>query len=161
MTGNDTNMNIKSENKFTLESALAAKQNNTLKLWVQNFLRDEGKNTKLADVLKANKKVWADLVEYDLLKLVRVMGPEKEMVFQEDQKKWEHRINTFTDLIKDGYKPAPLIVTDIWGDLHISDGTHRFEALKKAEIKKYWTIFYLKNPNNIRIILDSIKNTLL
>jgi hypothetical protein len=152
-------VNIKSENKFTLENALLARENNTLKLWVQYFLRDEGKNPKLANVLKANKKVWVDLVEYNLLKLVRVMGPEKEMVFHEDQKKWEQRINTFVDIIKDGYKPAPLIVTDIWGDFHISDGTHRFEALKKAGIKEYWTIFCLENPNNVQIVLDSIKNT--
>jgi hypothetical protein len=152
-------MNIKLENKFTLENALQAKKNNTLELWVQNFLRDEGDNPKLAAVLKEDRKVWVDLVEYNLSKLVRAMGPEKEMIFHEDQEKWEQRIDTFVDLIKSGFKPAPLIVTDLWGDFHISDGTHRFEALKKAGIQKYWTIFYLENPNNVQIILDNISNS--
>ena len=151
-------MKVKLENKFTLKNALQAKKNKTLELWVQNFLRDEGKNLKLADVLKEDRKIWVDLVEYDLSKLTRITGPEKEMTFREDQKKWDQRVNTFVELIKNGYESVPLIVTDLWGDFHISDGNHRCEALKKTGIQKYWTIFCLENPNNVKIILDNISN---
>lgn len=151
--------NIKYKNIFTLESALIAKENNTLNVWVQDFLKGEGKNPKLADVLKKRKNVHIDLIEYNLSKLVRVMGPEKKMTFNEDQNKWKKRINDFVKLIKEGYKPVPLIVTDFWGDYHISDGTHRFEALKKMGINKYWIIFCLEKSNNIKTILGLTINT--
>jgi hypothetical protein len=146
------------KNKFTLKNALQAKKNNTLELWVQNFLRGEGENLKLADVLKEDRKIWVDLVQYDLSKLLRITGPEKEMTFREDQKKWEQRVNAFVELIKNGYESVPLIVTDLWGDFHISDGNHRAEALKRTGVQKYWTIFYLENPDNAKIILDNISN---
>jgi len=69
-----------------LESALLAKEKNTLMVWIQNFLMGEGKNPKLAEVFKKRKNVYIDLIEYDLSKLVRIMGSEKGMTFCEDQK---------------------------------------------------------------------------
>ena len=96
----------------------------------------EGKNPKLAEVFKKRKNVYIDLIEYDLSKLVRIMGSEKGMTFCEDQKMQKRRIDNFVKLIKEGYKPVPLIVMDFWGDYHISDGTHRFEALKTIGINK-------------------------
>lgn len=41
--------------KFTLESALKAKKEANLEEWVQQYLRDEGHNVKLANILKENE----------------------------------------------------------------------------------------------------------
>jgi hypothetical protein len=151
-------MKVKLENIFTLKNALQAKKNNTLEIWIQNFLRGEGENIKLAAVLEKNRKIWVDLIEYDLSKLTRITGPEKEMTFREDQEKWDKRVNNFVELIKNGYESVPLIVTDLWGNFHISDGNHRFEALKRTGVQKYWTIFCLENPDNVKIVLDNVSN---
>lgn len=142
--------------KFTLESALKAKKEANLEEWVQQYLRDEGHNIKLADILRENKIVWADLIEYNLDKLNRAMGPEEEMPFREEKEKWEERINNFYILIKKGFTPPPIIATDLWDDIFISDGTHRFEALKKNGINKYWVIFFIKNPISKQKILENL-----
>ncbi len=139
--------------KFTLESALKAKKEATLEEWVQQYLRDEGHNVKLADILKENEIIWVDLIEYNLDKLKRAMGPEENMLFREEKEKWKKRINNFSILIKGGFSPSPIIATDLWGDISISDGTHRFEALKQTGIKKYWVIFFIKNPISKQKIL--------
>lgn len=142
--------------KFTLESALKAKKEASLEEWVQQYLRDEGHNIKLANILQENEIIWVDLIEYNLDKLKRAMGPEDDMLFKEEKEKWEERINNFAILIKGGFSPSPIIATDLWDDISISDGTHRFEALKKTGFKKYWVIFFTKNPISKQKILENI-----
>lgn len=142
--------------KFTLESALKAKGQGKLHQWVINYLNDEGKNEKLSKILKEESNIWMDIVEYPLDKLERVMGPEKEMVFRESPKKWEKRINHFMECIKNGEALPPIMATDYWNEIHICDGTHRYEALKRTGYKKYWTIFYIKNENNKQEVLNNV-----
>jgi len=142
--------------KFTLESAIEAKNKRGLHQWVIEYLNDEGSNKKLSKILTEEKYIWMDLVEYPLNQLKRVMGPEKKMLFHEDFKKWDRRIEHFIRCINKGELLPPIIATDFWNGVHISDGTHRFEALKKTGHKKYWTIFYVKNENNKQGVLSNI-----
>lgn len=130
--------------KFTLESALKAKKQGKLHQWVLDYLNGEGKNKKLAKILKEEKYFWSDMFEYPLNKLKRVMGPEKGMIFHEENNKWEKRVIWFMNCLEKGESLPPIIVTDFWKDIHISDGSHRYEALKKSGYEKYWTIFYIK-----------------
>ena len=139
--------------QFTLESAIIADKNNKLYEWLQDFLRSEGKNPKLADIITNERPVWIGLIEYDLNKLKRAMGPEPEMVFIEEKEKWDKRINNFVQLLKNGLKPCPIIASDYWDDIQICDGTHRFEALKLVGVKKYWTIFFVRDLNNRKAII--------
>ena len=142
--------------KYTLDSALTAKEEGKLHLWVLDYLNSEGNNKKLGKILKEEKYIWSDLVEYPLDKLERVMGYEEGMIFREDRDIWEKRILYFTKCLKKGESFTPLISADYWGGIHIADGTHRFEALKKSGFKKYWTIFYLKGENNKQEVIKSI-----
>lgn len=142
--------------KFTLESAIEANNQRGLHQWVIEYLNDEGGNKKLSKILTEEKYLWVGLLEYPLDQLKRVAGPEKEMLFQEGIKKWDRRIEHFIQCISKGELLPPIIATDFWNGIHISDGTHRFEALKKTGRKKYWTIFYLKRKNNKREVLSNI-----
>ncbi len=142
--------------KFTLKSALKAKEQEKLHQWVINYLNNEGRNEKLSKVLKEESNIWMDIVEYPLDKLKRVMGPEKEMIFRESLKKWEGRINHFIKCIKNNEVLPPIIATDYWDEIHICDGTHRYEALKRIGCKEFWTIFYIKNENNKQEVLSNI-----
>ncbi|MFV1917716.1 MAG: hypothetical protein ACC618_04540 [Patescibacteria group bacterium] len=83
------------------------------------------------------------------------MGFEKGMKFREDRNKREKRILYLTECLKKGESFAPLIATDFWDDIHLADGTHRFEALKKSGLSKYWTIFYIRDENNKQEVLNS------
>lgn len=134
--------------KFTLESAQKAQQEQKLHQWVIEYLNSEGNNTKLAKILNEEQCIWIDLVEYPLDRLSRVMGPEENMVFREKQETWKKRIEYFVNRLNDGEVFSPIIATDIWDSIHIADGTHRFEALKKTGHTKYWTIFFIKDAKN-------------
>ena len=142
--------------KFTLESAIEAKNQRRLHQWVIKYLNDEGDNKKLSKILTEEKYIWMDLVKYPLNQLKRVMGPEKGMLFQENLRKWNRRVEHFIRCINKEELLPPIIATDFWNGVHISDGTHRFEALKKTGHKKYWTIFYVKNENNKQGVLSNI-----
>ena len=138
--------------KFTLSTALEAKKRNRLHPWVINYLNDEGGNQKLARTLNEKGNVWVDIVEYPLNRLKRVWGSEEDMIFHEDRDEWEKRVSTIMKSIKDGEVFPPIIVTDFWDDIHISDGTHRYEALVKLGKDKYWTIFCFEREDSKKIL---------
>ncbi len=141
---------------YTLDSALRAKKEGKLHQWVLDYLNSEGKNKKLGKILKEEEYIWSDLVEYPLDKLERVMGFEKDMIFKESRDKWEKRILYFTNCLKKGESFAPLISADYWGGIHIADGAHRFEALKRLGFRNYWTIFYIREESNKQEVIKGI-----
>lgn len=132
---------MRQEYLFTLEGALEANVNGKLYDWTQDFLRSEGGNEKLADIV-VEKPASIQLIEFPLSRLKRIMGPEENMKFPEDKEVWGQRVNKLEEKIKEGIKLPPLIVTDFWDDLAISDGSHRYEALLRSGLDKYWTIFF-------------------
>ena len=141
---------------YTLNSALRAKEEGNLHQWVLDYLNSEGNSKKLGKILKEEKHIWSDLINYPLDKLERVMGFEEGMIFQEDRDIWEKRVLYFTNCLKKGETFAPLISADYWRGIHLADGAHRFEALKKSGFNKYWTIFYIREENNKHEVLKDI-----
>lgn len=142
--------------KYSLDSSLEARKQGKLHQWVLDYLNSEGNNRNLAKILKEEKYIWSDMFEYPLDKLKRVMGYEKGMKFREARSKWEKRVSYLVKCLEKNESLVPLISTDYWDDIHLADGAHRFEALKKTGHKKYWTIFYVKNENNKREVLSNI-----
>jgi hypothetical protein len=141
--------------KFTLERFIEANNNGTLKELTIEYLLTEGKNKHLADHLSNNKIIWVDLIEYPLRQLRREMGYEGEgLVFSENKEQWDQRVGLLKNDIQQGYTPPPLIATDFWDDVHLADGSHRHEAFVQLNWSKYWTIFFIKNEANKKIILD-------
>jgi hypothetical protein len=135
----------KSMHTFSIESALEAKRDNQLKEWAITFLNGEGNNKRLGQILKETDCSYVDLIELPLKQLTRVAGPEPDMVFKESDDSWERRIASLQAALREGYMPPPLIATDFWGDLHISDGSHRHEAFMRNGVEKYWVILFRKN----------------
>jgi len=144
---------------LTLETAKQAKENDSLYQWVVDFM-DNDNNKSLAKTLKENKDIflWTDLIEFPLNKLTRIMGPEKDMLFQEKEETWERRVGDLVNEIKNNsHIPCPLIVTDFWENLNIADGSHRHEALLRNNIDKYWIIFLIKYKKNIDWVLNNLE----
>lgn len=129
----------------TLKTALQAAENNDLESWVQDYLRSDGNNERLADILKNDRKIRYTLVELPLSDLKRIIGPEQGMKFTESESIWEERISILQQKIVQGEIFPPLIVTDLWEKGEISDGGHRREALLREGYEKYWVIYCLKN----------------
>lgn len=129
--------------RFTLQTALQARDNNTLEQWVQDYLYNEGQNKGLADSFK-KESISYSLCEYHLLKLKRIMGPENNMKFFESEDVWEKRIQELQAKIVKGETMPPLIVTNLWSENEIADGAHRHEALLRQGYRDYWVIFCKK-----------------
>lgn len=137
---------------FSLESAFEAEKNSQLFQWTQDYLRSEGNNSGLADHLLNEDPSLIILKEFPLKKLKRIMGPESGMNFSEEFEVWELRVNSLVQVVKDGTTFPPLIVTDFWEPLTLSDGSHRHESMIRLGIEEYWTLFFFKSLESIKLI---------
>lgn len=114
--------------------------------WVQGFLRGEGGNIKLADTLLRYCEYACGPVDYPLDQAVGIIGPTKEYKFFEEETSFNARINEMVASIENGWKPAPLILTNIWEDyMEIADGGHRHRALLRAGYQRYSAILYFRD----------------
>jgi len=140
----------------TSENALLAKQNGTLEKWVQNLLLSED-SYELAKTFAREKPVAVEILQFPLSQLKRIEGPEENEEHRQSPDVWEGEVNELAKKIKNGYKPAPLIVTDFWNYFEIADGNHRHEALLRVGIKSYWTIFFIKHEKGRKYLQDIMK----
>lgn len=109
--------------------------------WVISFLRGPGNNEHLADIVE-KIGILPTFSEQDLSKLQRICGPERGMIFHEDECEWQRRVFQIQKKLKEGWQAPPLIVTNYWGDFHISDGSHRHEALLRNGVSVFPVITY-------------------
>lgn len=140
----------------TPENALLAHQSNSLLDWVQQLLISEG-NSSLAESLSKEDPILVDIINVPLSLLKKIEGPEEDVESRLSPGVWEGNVSKLTELIKNGYKPSPLIVTDYWNYFEIADGNHRHEALLRNGIKSYWTIFLIKHPEGKKYFLKKFK----
>lgn len=137
--------------QLTSQDALQAKGKGTLREWVQEYLNSE-KNYGLAAALEKQTAVFVDIIEFPLAELRKIEGPEP-VSDRESLDRWEERVSAIELLIDQGYEFPPLVVTDYWKPLEIADGSHRHEAFLRKGIKKYWTIFFIKDKSNKQKVL--------
>ena len=105
-----------------------------------------GRNEILAGGLKADGKYHTGFIHYELSKLKLLLGTDKSFRYYEEPDKFHAKVDAMVKSIRDGWKPVPLIATDLWNDgLELNDGTHRAYALMQLGVKTYPTIFYFKN----------------
>jgi hypothetical protein len=141
---------------ITIRHAREAAAQHRLGAWVDEFLTSEGGNAKLAQALQEHSSAQVMFVEFPLAQLRRVMGPEESMIWREDPQKWTRRVEAIRQAIRSGHDVPPLIATDFWDDLHLSDGNHRHEALRQLGVEKYWTIFCLEDPSRVAWVNEQL-----
>ncbi|HEY1074749.1 MAG TPA: ParB N-terminal domain-containing protein [Patescibacteria group bacterium] len=135
----------------SLEGALAATQNNQLEEWIHAFLVDgSNPNAPLSEGLKAiPSRVYSEPILFPLSKLTRVCGPEEGMEYTLEKEGWERKIATLVERVKSGWNPQPLLSAGTGDEAFtIRDGSHRYETLVRAGIKKYWVIFFFDNDQD-------------
>ncbi|MEZ4210335.1 MAG: hypothetical protein R3B38_01325 [Patescibacteria group bacterium] len=128
--------------QWNIESATQAYQENRLQEWCVDYLKHEGNNLKLAEVLEnlENKVLVQSLTLEPLDSLNIQVGPPGSNRKWTDND-WEYNISKFIRLIDEGWVPPPIITTDFWGNpSDITDGNHRCEALRRKEVQEYWVI---------------------
>jgi len=131
---------------YTLQDFLDIKDSPIqLKELTIDFLNKEGNNKKLAEIISDRDDVEVKLDKVKLSVLKREMGPvEENLIFSEDKEKWDRRVESFAKDIKGGYEPLPLILTNFWTKLDLSDGSHRHAALERLNVGEYWTVSFFE-----------------
>ncbi len=143
---------------YTLKSAMDFASKNDIETWVHLFLNGEGDNLGLSEGLKNKKRYWLGPIEIETRLLDRVVGPELDMEYVEDEKWWNHNINEICIRLEDGWDMPPLIAETRNGSLSIRDGNHRLGALQKLNKEKCFLIIWDDNgEDNILRALEKVK----
>ena len=135
------------DHRFTLASAREAADEDRTALWVGDFLSSRGSdNEVLAAALSTRKHWWLGPVQLPIDRLVRLSGPEPDVVVPVEPEVWEDDVEKMEDSLDDGWEPPPLLVEYSDGDLLVQDGTHRLEALARDGETEVWALVYFDDP---------------
>ena len=146
----------KSNSKFTVESAMIARDNGVLKDWVIELLLSK-ESYELAEKIRQEKTVAIEMHNAPLGLVKRIQGPEENIADRKPVEKWDEDVQKIVEKLRGEYRPAPIIVTDFWNHFEIADGNHRHEALERLGAKTYWTIFFLKHDEGKKYLHSMIK----
>lgn len=132
------------------DQAIEAEGNGSITEWFVGYLHESGRNKVLAGGLKEDGKYHTRFIDYPLDKLKILMGPDESYRYPEDPEQFHKRIEDMSESIRIGWKPVPLIATDLWNDgLELNDGAHRAFALMNCRYQTYLTIFYFKTQKEV------------
>ena len=131
--------------KYSAEEAMEYAKRNELDKWLQLFLRDDsyefaGPNIPLADGLLLEERFYIGPILIDLNKLTP-LRIEKHIDAENDLKYFNEVVDRIAVDYKD-YNLPPFIVEYKDGILGLTDGNHRYRALKKLGIDKYYVIIW-------------------
>lgn len=134
--------------RFTVESAREAAARDELGAWVAGFLSSPGSdNAPLAHMLTHPPRTWIGPVRLPLDQLCRLAGPPDHPVIVpiEDDACFDH-VADLEDKVENGWEPPPMIVTFRDDQLHLEDGNHRVEGLRRAGEREAWAVVSFDTP---------------
>jgi hypothetical protein len=133
--------------RFSLSSARAAAAAGRTAEWVGDFLASPGSdNAPLAAALAMRRHWWVGPVRVPLDRLVRLAGPEDDVLVPEEPARWEGEVDEMEDQLEEGWEPPPLLAEHRDGRLLLQDGNHRYEALVRAGAADAWLLVYFDDP---------------
>jgi hypothetical protein len=141
---------------YTINEIIEFSKEKNIEDWIHIFLNSSGDNIPMSKGLKKAKKYWIGPLEIDLNLLKRCCGYEENMEFVESKENFVNNINRLTKLIKNGYELAPLIIEYKENLLYVRDGTHRLEALKNSNYKKYWVVIWCNSETDYKKLFQKI-----
>ena len=131
--------------KYTIEESKEYSNRNELDKWLQLFLRDDSyenanPNIPLADGLLLEERFYIGPVLIDLDKIT-TKRIEKDITDENDLKYYKEVVDKIANYYED-YNLPPFIVEYNDNKLYLTDGNHRYSALKKLNINKYYVIIW-------------------
>lgn len=141
------------------ESVIIAANEDRIHDWVLDFLEGVGNNKSLARVLRIKGEFHIGPIDYPIDRLTPILGPDESFKFYEDQTITDLRVAAMEKSFHEGWRPVPLIATDLWEDyLTVADGAHRQALLNKLGIETYPTIFYFRDRKSLDDFKDSLES---
>ena len=131
--------------KYSVDEAKEYSKRNKLDKWLQLFLRDDSyeyanPNIPLADGLLLEERFYVGpvLIDLDKINTIRI---EKDIEDENDRLYYHQKENGILKCYND-YNMPPLIVEFKNNKLNLVDGNHRYSALKKLGVNKYYVIIW-------------------
>ena len=160
---------------FTVRGALRCAEQGRLDAWVHAYLgtagvlhRDLGENSdyheRLAAWFEREERFWAGPLEMPLSRLIRRLGPEAAMPWNEPRETWERRVAAIQNAFEDPSAMPPLIARAVVPEpgeasgafqLLLNDGAHRHEALKRLGQTTCWVIVWFDSAAQRQVFLSS------
>ena len=133
--------------EFSLASAQAAADEDTLAEWVVAFLASPGSdNPQLAAALAFSGATYLGPIRFDLKRLTPMAGPdESHVVVPVAKEDWESDVEAMEHSIEEGWHPPPLLVSHRDGRYYLEDGNHRYETLRRSGARYAWTILLFRD----------------
>ena len=127
---------------FSVDSARRAAERDELADWVARFLDSPGSdNGALGYALTHPPRHWIGPVRLPLDQLNRLAGPSGHPVLVEvDEDEWRADVDDLEEKVEDGWEPPPMVVTYRDDELHLEDGNHRAEGLRRTGETEAWAV---------------------
>lgn len=74
--------------------------------------------------------------------LVRLAGPEDEVLVPIEPEDWEDDVESMEESIESGWEPPLLLAQFHEGQLLLQDGNHRYEALVRTGEQDAWVLVW-------------------
>lgn len=143
---------------FNVKEAIEFSKEGRIEEWVHLFLNSVGDNVPFSEGLKLQKRYWLGPIMMELDRLNRCCGPEIGIKYVMPEENWERHVGEMQKMIRKGWDMPPLIVNHQNGYLEVNDGNHRYEALKREGIDRYWVILWdSDNPDNLKQFRKELK----
>jgi hypothetical protein len=126
----------------TIEEIAEQAKLGRLEVWIDAFLRGEGRNVVMADGLSKQKRYWVGPLRFPLRAMARCCGPEEGMEYRVSRAEWNERIHSLMEYIKSGGDVAPFIVQYAKGSFSVRDGNHRYGACERLGLENHWTLIW-------------------
>ena len=132
----------------TLRGARSAAHSGRTDDWVHSFLSSGlGANPYMAIGLRKQQRWWIGPVLVPIASLTRICGPEPEMEYRTSQEAWEMHVAAIMAVEPEQLPP---IIVEYRGrcPLRLSDGSHRYEALRRRGADSVWALIWCNSESD-------------
>ena len=143
--------------RFTIDSAREAAERDELGAWVARFLASPGSdNAPLGHALTHPPRTWIGPLPVPLDQLNRLAGPiDHPVVEPVDDDEWRDDVDDLADMIEQGLELPPMVVTFRDGQLHLEDGNHRVEGIRRTGKTEAWCVVSFEDPEERDRFIES------
>ena len=121
--------------------------------WMQDFLREDGKNLALADGLLLEERHYFGLCEIPIALFSDVKSGAPEYLHAEnDIEYFFHVVEQMKESLADGWDAPPLIVEYVYGKFQVDDGRHRLETYRQLGVERVWAAVWTTGEENKKTV---------
>ena len=142
----------------TLQTSILPAQQNSIAQWIDDFLNGEGGNAALASGLKRERREYFGPISLSIEAVGRCCGPEAGMRYPVSQEDFDRRVEGIKKAIATGLSLPPLIINFSDDKLTLSDGNHRYQALKELGFNTIDTIVWTTGAQDMKKFMAEYEN---